>query len=124
MSFLSKITESAAIQQLVRTNKFNKMTPIHQSTYKEFHSCETLLIKLVNDILWAMEHEDITLVCLDLSAAFDTIDHDILIKTLQNHFGVQSTALDCLKDFGDWMDQTRLKMNPSKTEIIAFGSRH
>ena len=58
----------------------NGTTPIHQSAYKQFHSCETALIKTVNDALWAMEHKNITIfVIMDLSAAFDTANHTVLL---------------------------------------------
>ena len=50
----------------------NGITPTYQSAYKQFHSCEAALIKIVSNILWAMEHKNITiLVILDLSTAFD-----------------------------------------------------
>ena len=52
----------------------NGTTPTHQSAYKQFHSCETALIKIVNDALWAVEHKNIIiLVIMDVSAAFDTV---------------------------------------------------
>ena len=53
------------------------------------HSCETSLVKLVNDILWNMENQLVTaIVILDLSAAFDTVDHDILLEVLGKCFGI------------------------------------
>ena len=52
----------------------------YQSAYWENHSCETALIKLVNNALWSMERKKITaLIAIDLSAAFDMVDHKILI---------------------------------------------
>ena len=55
--------------------------PSYQSAYWLYHSCETLLIKLTNDILWSMEEQNITAVlALDLSATFDMVDHDILLQ--------------------------------------------
>ena len=49
----------------------------------------------MNDILWAMERQDITaLIAIDLSAAFNTVDHTILIEVLHKRFGVTETALE------------------------------
>ena len=65
-----------------------------QSSYKASHSCETLLLKLVNDILWNMESKEITnLVMCDLSGAFDSVDHSILLQLLKDKFGVFGSAL-------------------------------
>ena len=92
--------ESSTIEQLVLHNDYNKLTPEHQSVYKASHSCETALIKLINDILWNMENKLVTvLVCLDLSAAFDTVDHDILLEVLHTSFGVMGTALDWFESY-------------------------
>ena len=168
------------------------------------------ILKISNDILWAMEAQSITsLVALDLSAAFDTVDHEVLLSILSNKYGIKGKALkwldqylrprsfkvtvngvyskdkdlmvsvpqgscvganifnlycsplqdvvpddlqlsgfaddhsirkafkagntneeintiskleSCLLSIKQWMDQARLKMNPSKTEFIYFGN--
>ena len=73
----------------------NGTTPTHQSAYKQFHSCESALIKIVNDTLWAMVHKDITiLVIMDLSMAFYTVDHDVLLEVLHKCFGIEGMALE------------------------------
>ena len=55
---------------------------------------ESALLKVKNDILLNMNRQHVTLlVLLDLSAAFDTIDHGILLERLMSAFGVRDTAL-------------------------------
>ena len=55
----------------------------YQSAYRKFHSTETALLKIHNDILASMDAGKVTtLTLLDLSAAFDTIDHAILRRQL------------------------------------------
>ena len=67
---------------------------IFQSAYRAGHSNETVLLRIVNDILFALDNDNISvLLLLDLSAAFDTIDHQILLSRLNSVFGIQSTAL-------------------------------
>ncbi len=71
-----------------------QLLPDYKSAYRRNYSCETDLVKVSNDILWAMENQKMTfLVASDVSAAFDTVDHDILIEVLRNNFGVTEKAL-------------------------------
>ena len=62
------------------------------------YPCQTALLKLTNDILWSMEHQEVTaLMAIDLLAAFDTMDHNILLDILNKKFGVGGKA-------GKWFD--------------------
>ena len=57
------------------------------------HSYETCLVKLVDNLLWAMEEQLVTaVVILDLSAAFNTVEHDLLLEVLEKRFGVTDNA--------------------------------
>ena len=67
------------------------MPPL-QSAYRKNHSTETALLRVLNDILMTLHHRQ-DVVMLDLSAAFDTLDHDILISRLRCHFGFSNTVL-------------------------------
>ena len=67
----------------------HSLYPDSQSSYRQFHSTETALLKVMNDILMKMNSQEVTLlVLLDLSAAFDTVNYDALIKRLHQEFGI------------------------------------
>ena len=60
-----------------------------------FHSTETTFLGIHNDLILAMDRGEVTsLILLDLSAAFDTVDHSILLHRLQHWFGLHGTSLD------------------------------
>ena len=79
LQFISKLAESAVAKQLQHHISTNNLFHMLQSSYRKFHSTESALLKVKNDILLIMNGQQVTLlVLLDLSAAFDTIDHGIL----------------------------------------------
>ena len=63
------------------------MSNVLQSAYKQFHSTVTALLKVHNDVTLNVDKGKVTaLILLDLFAAFDTIDHNILIKCLSQWY--------------------------------------
>ena len=72
----------------------NNLHETFQSAYKKFHSVETALLRVHNDILQAIDKQrTVILVLLDLSAAFDTVDHDILLDRLPTRYSINGNAL-------------------------------
>ena len=105
--FLSKVTEKAVAAQLLgHLNDNDGLLAEFQSAYKSHHSTETALVKVQNDILKAIDNNrSVILLLLDLSAAFDTVDHSILLSRLQNRFGIRNTALKWFHSYLDSREQ-------------------
>ena len=94
LQFLSKVTEKAALSGFIPHLKEHNLLPSYQSAYREHYSTETALVKVQNDLLIAADNHKVSLFAsIDLSAAFDTVDHSILMKVLESNFGVTGTAL-------------------------------
>ena len=100
LPYLSKIIEKAALLQLTEYLDQNNYIPEYQSAYMKNHSCETALCKVTND-MEKMIHDRkvVALVQLDLSSAFDTVDHMVLIQLLKNKFGINGSALNFFKTY-------------------------
>ncbi|CAB4035342.1 Hypothetical predicted protein [Paramuricea clavata] len=79
----------------------NNLFPPLQSAYRKNHSTETALLKITNEILLNMNKQHVTLlVVLDLSAAFDTTDQDILLDRMSTKLGIEGVVL---KWFGSYL---------------------
>ena len=99
LRFLSKILEKVVTVQLSDHMKRNGLLDQYQSAYRMDHSCETALLKLHNDIIRAMaDRKVVLLVLLDMTAAFDTVNHRVLLTILQ-HLGVTDCALNWFKSY-------------------------
>ena len=100
LPFLSKVLEKCALSQMYPYLLQNDLFPATQSAYRKDNSTETALLCITNDILQASDkHEDTILVLLDLSAAFDTIDHEVLLNRLNQKFGFRDLALNWLASY-------------------------
>ncbi|CAB3987345.1 Hypothetical predicted protein, partial [Paramuricea clavata] len=100
LAYISKLIERAVYNQthdhILRCGFY----PVLQSAYRRYHSTETALLKVLNDILLSMNSQRVTLlVLLDLSSAFDTIDHGILLERLRSKFGIRGKVLSWFSSY-------------------------
>ena len=100
LTFISKVIERMVIKQLKKHLVDSDLMPPLQLAYRSRHSTEAALIKVISDIIDAADGQQVTLLgLLDMSAAFDTVDHDILLHRLEMSYGVRGRALRWLTSF-------------------------
>ena len=93
LEFVSKVCERVAASQLQEHLTTNNLEEVFQSAYKTGHSTETALLRVHNDVLRAIDNNGcVIMLLLDMSAAFDTVSHDILLSRLKVRFGVEDTV--------------------------------
>ena len=123
LSFISKILEKIVSSRLLDHIESNNLGEPLQSAYKLHHGTETALLKIQSDLLLAMDdHKASLVVFLDLSAAFDTIDHTILVNRLRNDYGLSGKALDWLESYlTDRYQSVHIKDNSSEYTKLKCG---
>ena len=101
----------------------NKLFPLLKSAFRKHHSTETALLRVLDGILMSVDHrEDVGLVMLDLSAAFDTLDHEILISRLGSYFGFSDTVLRWFSSYLSGRTQSVIKgKTTSNPHPVDFG---
>ena len=119
LSYVSKLVERFAAHQLVDHVTQNGLSEKFQVTYRASHSTEAALTNVRNDILLNMDIQETTcLMLLDLSAAFDMLDHATLLKHLQNRFKITGSVLKWIKSY--LLDKSQavvLKMRKGKQPL-------
>lgn len=123
LSFISKILEKCALLQLTTYLEGNNLISDAQSGYRAYHSCETLLVRMFDDMNREINgNKAVALILLDLSAAFDTIDYDILTQRLQNEYKITSTALDWISSYlHDRSFSVKIDNKFSSTAFLLYG---
>ena len=100
LSYLCKLIERATCDQLVEFATRTGNIEQNQSAYRVGHSTESALLKVKSNLLHAMDNQKVTcLVLLDLSAAFDTVDHDLLLNQLHLRYGFDGTVLNWISRY-------------------------
>ena len=103
ISNLNNISKLLEKLLLIRIHNHVTSSPnfnLNQSAYRPYHSTETALILTLDHILHSADQgSSSVLVSLDLNAAFDTIDHNILLSRLENSFGIHGLALSWFQSY-------------------------
>ena len=115
LGFISKILEKIVANRLQAHIKNNHLSNPLQSPHRKHHSTELALLKVHNDIIISMDKGEVTaLTLLDLSAAFDTIDHATLTDRLSDWYGVSGQAQI-------WHQSVKIKDTFSDKVTLSYG---
>lgn len=110
MPIFSKVWEKVALIQLKIFLDINSLFDKFQSGFRSCHNTESAQLKVHNDIVLSVDAGNpVVLVLLDLAAAFDTVDHAVLVSRLERYVGIPSTALQWFRS--DLKNRTFLVRN-------------
>jgi len=97
---LSKLLERLIVRQLMDYLQSTDLLPANQSGFRPGHSTETAVLWVLSDIFFSVDRGDAAaLILLDLSAACDTVDYEILLHRLQTTYGISDVAHRWLKSY-------------------------
>ena len=100
LPFVSKILERAVHLQLQSHLCANSLLEIRQSAYRKYHSTEAAFLSVLEGLLTKSDQKPVSvLALLDLSVAFDTLDHAILLRRLESTFGISRVALSWFESY-------------------------
>ena len=100
LSFISKLIEKVVALRILEHMKDNNLLDQMQSAYRSGHSTETALLRVHNDIVISVDQgRGVALILLDLSAAFDTVDHTILLDFLRDFLGLDGPVLKLFETY-------------------------
>ena len=122
LSLVSKTVERFVVNRMnVHANQYG-LFPALQSAHRQHHSTETAVTIVHNDIVRSTDAGFVSaLVLPDLSAAFDTVDHSILLEVLTKRFGVENLELDWFRSYHNGRTQTFTTPSRLKSRLpVAF----
>ena len=118
LAFVSKLIEQTVIDQLEQHYTDNNLADKLQSAYKKHHSTETAILHIVNDLIRSMDNRKVVcMAMLDLSAAFDTIDHDIILHRFRTSQGLCDDVINWIESYLRGRTQ-RVKVNDTTSESL------
>ena len=122
LNTLSKILERLFLSRLKIHINNSGRTNMYQSAYKQYHNTEMAVLKILDDIYAAVDDKKVTcLAALDLSAAFDTLEHEKLLARLRNSYGLDGSALSWittyLHDRSQWIKYDDVVSPSTKCEF-------
>ena len=95
-----KVSRISCVVPLDKHLKNHQLLPDYQNAYREHFSCENALLHIHNNVLWAMEHLQCVALCaIDLSVAFDTVNHQVLLLVLPRLYGVSVPNLQLFHSY-------------------------
>ena len=123
LSFISKVIEKVVASRILDHMKENNLLDPMQSAYRSGHSTETALLRVHNDIVSAIDKgHGVFLILLDLSAAFDTVDHEILLSFLKDYIGLEGPVLKLFETYlSNRTQRVSIKGVLSELSELAFG---
>ena len=100
LSYLSKLIEHVVCEKIMSFAERSGNLEKYQSAYQPDHSMETALLKVRTDLLAAIDHKEVTcLILLDLSVAFDMVDHQLLLNHLRFRFGMERKSVEWIESY-------------------------
>ena len=122
LPFLSKVLERIVLKQFLQHLQSHSLLEPFQCAYRKCHSTETALLRVVNDLLQTSDRGCVSILSLlDLSAAFDTIDHNILITRLRSTFGCSGMVLEWFTSYLSCRTQSVFVGHESTPSVLKCG---
>jgi len=118
LRFLSKLLERVVQIRLQVFLDSNNLVPATQSAYRQFHSTETAVTTVYNDLLLAADSGQVSALCLlDLTAAFDTVYHDLLLLRLDRQYGLRGVVLRWFQSYFSGRSQRVIYVNRTSSIV-------